>query len=385
MATTNEDGALVTCFSLAVLEGRLEVPIMGNWNACFTLDSDTPPTGIVDIIFHREDGEVDIYLGTVLYGYPWQGRCKVVVVGGGGGLKVPELPAKNYTSLFIAVPLALIVTDIVRTAGEFLADGVAQSLIGYSVSRWARVSGGAGRSLTHVARDFELGWRVLPDGTVWMGVETWPESPLVPFDCDDDGKARILVIAPDNATYAPGTVVLGRRVNQVVYTITAHELRAELHYGVGDLTESEAEDFAEAVRAMLPELPYLGSYDAKVLSQEPDGTLTVRCEDDRIGELAAVPYRVSTPGTAVTLTPGTFVRIHFVSGAPRSYYATGVDQDRENGTASAARDGDDVDCGWIAYNPVTSSLTIATAFTPGAIPILGTITSGYSGVRYPKP
>lgn len=346
--------SLVSCATLPVLSGSLELPLMGAWTATLEVDADAPPTGHVDITFAREDGKLDTYYGTVLYGHPWQGRSKVVVVGGRGNLTLPTLSAKNYVgSPSVTSILNEILNDTANTDSERegLADGVEDALAGFSVNKWVRAATGAGKALTRLAGAFGMRWRVQQDGLVWMGAELWP-TVTDPFTVDpgDDGVARFVVAAPDTATYAPGCVIFGQRINRVVYTIDSNTLRMALHYGVDVRSESDRDDAERFVRSMLPELPYLASFDAQVLLQHADGTLDVRCDDASIGELARVPFRPGIPGANVTIDAGDHVRVHFASAAPDSYYAVSPDQDT-SASRGLARFGDLVTAGTLSISP----------------------------------
>ena len=382
----------VTCATFPVLDCKIDMPLRGTWIATLTLDADIPPTGHVDItITHEDSPDVDIFHGTVLYGYPWQGRSKLTVVGGKGGLTLPEVTPQNYIGSPIATPISILLNDImaqtseVESEREVLEGSVFGSLAEFSLGRWQRVRSGAGRALTMLADVFGLGWRVLADGTVWMGAETWPVIPLGPYDISDDGVARILMVAPERATWRPGTIILDKRVNRVVYILGEEALRAELHYGVGTEAKSDRSDAEGFVRTMLPELPYAKSYLATVLLQEENGDLVVRCDDATMGELAAVPFYVGVPGAKLIIEANSRVSIHFASASPDSYYATGLNIE-DSSTANVSRVGDTIQCGYLAFDPVAQSLVFSPVFVPPpAVPLVGTITSGYKNVKLPKP
>jgi hypothetical protein len=379
----------VTCASLTVLDGKIDMPLRGTWIATLTLDADAPPTGLVDIVFNHEDAnDFDVFEGTVLYASRWQGRSKVTIVGGKGGLSVPELEPKNYIGLPLAVPLSILLDDLVAETAyevkdrEEYADGVIEALDGFSLGRWQRSRAGAGRGLSILADTFGLGWRVQANGLVWIGVETWPVVYVPPFDISDDGVSRVLMVAPGRATWVPGTILFGKRINRIVYLIGENAVRAELHYGVGNAAKSDANDARNFVRTQLPELPYTKNYFATVLLQEPGGELTVRCDDADIGELASVPFYVGIPGAKVIIEPGSRVVIHFASSSPDNYYATGLDI-KDDSTASVARVGDNVECPWLLLSPGTQILSAVPPKTPLAIPFWGTISTGYDNIKLP--
>ncbi len=389
--STTAIASQITCATFAVLDGKIDMPLRGTWIATLTLDADKPPTGHVDItIVHEDSTTIDIFHGTVLYGYPWQGRSKVTIVGGKGGLTLPELTPQNYIGSPLATPISILLNDIVagtsdvETEREVFATDAVDVLVGFSLGRWQRTRSGAGRALTMLADVFGLGWRVFADGTVWIGIETWPVIVLGPYDISDDGLARVMMVAPERATWKPGTIVLGKRVNRVVYLIGEEALRAELHYGVGTSAKSDRSDGEAFVRAMVPELPYMKPYLATVLLQEPNGDLVVRCDDSSIGELASVPFFVGIPGAKVVIEPLSRVAIHFSGASPDSYYATGLDIE-DGSSASVARVGDSVDCSWLLLSPGPQTLAVVPPKTALAFPVFGVISSGYDNIKLPAP
>jgi hypothetical protein len=143
---------------------------------------------------------------------------------------------------------------------------------------------------------------------------------------------------------------------------------------------------------MLPELPYMGVYEAMVLAQLPDGTLEVRCDDPAIGELSRVPFRPGIPGSKVVIDPTDRVRIRFASASPSSYFAESLDQ-YSTSTAPVARKGDAVICGTLT---VTGAPGATLIYLPadggpqqGPLPTIqlsgAVIRSGYERILLPAP
>lgn len=137
-------------------------------------------------------------------------------------------------------------------------------------------------------------------------------------------------------------------------------------------------------------LDYLALYEATVLSQNGDDSLSVRADDARIGDLPRVPLRVGVPGITVVTAPGARVLIGFEGGDPRAPYASfwdagGLKELRFAGTAGVARVNDPVIftlptptvpiSGICPVGPFTGTLMIP------PLPIRGKITSGSSKVK----
>jgi len=69
-------------------------------------------------------------------------------------------------------------------------------------------------------------WRVLPDGTVWLGLESWPAVHMPDVDLlSEDPRAHTAVSGTDSPTLLPGTLFLGRRVSMVEHQVQPESVR----------------------------------------------------------------------------------------------------------------------------------------------------------------
>jgi hypothetical protein len=120
-------------------------------------------------------------------------------------------------------------------------------------------------------------------------------------------------------------------------------------------------------------LDYLAFYEAAVVAQNGDGSLDVRGDDPRIGDIAHVPIRYGLPGVTVVTGKGARVLVGFEGGDPRRPIASfwdggGIKELRFGGVAAVARVGD----------PVTFTLPTAPLPISGVCPagvFTGTITA----------
>lgn len=71
------------------------------------------------------------------------------------------------------------------------------------------------------------------------------------------------------------------------------------------------------VRAILgSRLDYTVAWPAKVFAQNADGTLELRCDNPKMGDLSRVPMRAGTPGATATVAAGTRCLVQFAEGDP---------------------------------------------------------------------
>ncbi len=346
---------------MQIIAGKITMPLLGAWQAHLELGETSAPTGAVTIELAREGSPPVLWQGFVDHGDTWQGRQKIVVRAGSGGL-AQKLDRREYLAGAAAVPAAQLVGDVVRLVGEVLADPAQAALTGLGFARWDRPAGDpASRAVGRVARRLGLGWRVLDAGTIWMGPETWPavDDRLVSLIEDRDGDFLADKCAPDAAILRPGTTVSGRQIYRVTYTIGEGAPRAELLY------RSDRSDLSDAIRSVSTPDPLALVYEARVATQHADGTLDLALDEPLLPELRGVRYR-SMSGMAETFAGGESVLVAFLAGREDGAIAWGCAQDTL-ATHALALVGDA--CSSLLLSPGAQALSVVPAGTPLSIPL----------------
>lgn len=348
-----------------------DLPLVGIWTAEVELGTGDglPAVGEAARLEVLSAAGVGVaYQGTVRTSGEYEGRARLFIVGGAGGLG-EDVDAKPYANSPTALHL---VTDLVRDAGEVLSATVdTEALSERSVNTWLRAKTTGAVALQRIASHFGYSWRVLRDGSVWVGSETWPAfSGAAPYSMGEERGESSATYA-DAEELVAGEVWEGRKIYRVVHSITADGTRARVTYD-----RSERDEFRAAVRAAIPELLYLSSYEARVVGQNADGTLEVIAYDPRIGGLSKVPIRYGAPGLSADVSFGARVRVAFEAADPSSYYATqwiksaAATELRFDGLTgyadeAVARVSDIVDVVEVLWDPTTFTLWIA---SPGIVP-----------------
>ena len=319
--------------SLDVQAGWLRSSQNGPWAArvrCPVVDATltTPSPGTsITLAFTREGGAVDTWVGTVRRAALFVGaaRLEIAIVGGAGNLLTPLASMSD----FVQVPSGLVLDTIAQAAGETLATGAESAVDAiFAMPRWHVVSGmSASQSLDSLASELArlsgqtVSWRILQDGTLWMGVESWPVStysaPTIAMmpDLDD----RSLEYAPDGTPFVAGQSIDGAYAIEVAYELAPGELRARVRsLAPGDPVHAPSLDL------------YRASYPAMVVAQRSDGSLDVTCADPRIGSLTSVVIRTGVPGCTVQVPYGTGVTVRFASASPVGAYVADFDTTAPN-------------------------------------------------------
>lgn len=217
--------AILSIDSRPVLAAVVRFPARGVWTATLDVDTDTVPPGRVTIAC---DGAAPL-VGAVVNGALVGSVSRILVVGGAGGLRA-ALPALALQSGTLGDVLAA----TLREAGETLSSTSA-TLSGHTIARWHRQQGPACHAVGSVAATAGLTWRVLRDGTVWLGTDAFDDA----ADASRTTLARDPAVAGwswgcDTIDAVPGELVrLGDdagdayvRLGEVIYTLDGDRLTA---------------------------------------------------------------------------------------------------------------------------------------------------------------
>ena len=360
----------------SILSCSLSEPRVGVWSAVVDVDSDESITGSVTLAL---DGVT--WAGTVVKGDHHAGRVHMQVVGGAGSL-AKQLDAKYYRG----VNLGAVLADVMRETGETLSATTDSRVRGHNVSRWARPRGKASLTIKQIADELGLVWRVLRDGTVWVGADSWADIKPVYDEIDRSPGRDAALIAPESPTVAPGLSFGGKHVSRVTTsTQGGGGLRQEILYGEQTSGDRVQEDIAAIVdQRTATKIDYSRLYPSKVVKQASDGTLEVIPDSAAIrgNGLTGVPIRHGIPGVTVTVPAGGKVLLFFEGGDPKlpacALWPTGssVTEVRIK-TPKLIVDGD-IECtGEITAKSTTTPVTVSrhvhpTALGPSSAPTPGT-------------
>lgn len=319
---------------LPVTSGLLRLPLRGNWVAHVEFGFPEAPSGEASLVFTREDGTTDVFSGLIRRSGILEGSETVTatLVGGAGGL-LEELPPLDQVVGSGPVPAGAVARAIADAAGEQLIPDVELALDAIPLGRWTRLAMSARDALDIFADRLGLGWRVTPDGSIWLGAETWNEVETDAVFIGGDPSDGMMLYAPDGAPILPGTTINGVQAVAVEYRFQPGSLRVEVRSALA----------GDPVRVSDARL-YLATYVAMVRAQRGDGTLDVSADDERVGDLLAVPFRLGIPGAKATIPEGSLVRICFPGADPRRVLATSLEPDPA-ASAAFALVGDAVACG----------------------------------------
>lgn len=300
----------ITIDGRGVVRASVFLPRIGAWTADVEAEGPEGPSARPELVL----GGALRLRGTVVRGGAEQDRWRGRLVGGAGGLgrDAPPVALRDTT-------LAAALGDTLRVAGEALAPGVRVEGV---ATRWHRRLAPAAHAVADIAQAAGLAWRVLADGTVWLGAETWPEHrPLDVQVLDWRPELGRAELAGDTLGIVPGQTLRARelvlRVGSVEHLATREGLRTVV------LAEPDArpagrmlDALSRLVASLTRRVDYLGMYPARVVQQRADGALDLVPDDARLPSCQAVPIRYGLPGVRATVPAGARVLLGYEAGDP---------------------------------------------------------------------
>jgi hypothetical protein len=307
-----------------LLDATVRMPRRGEWTALVTIDQleldAQPPTGPFWFEIEKIEFRCSVVPGRS--GRSQGGRTSLRVVGGAGGLS-HDLDVRNYG----ATTVKTVVDDILRDAGETLSAEADTAVLEKRLDSWQRVKGQGRDALSLLTTFLRIGatWRILRDGTVWIGVDAWPEVEPDGTVQDDDWGDGSILLAPDTPTMVPGVVVRGQRVEEVLHHLDQSGLRTELR-SVG--VRSAVERSLDPIRH---ETEYHKRYACKVVRQNGDKTVDVIVDDDRMRGrgVAKCRIRAGLPGCDITAKSGARCMVGWENGDPAFPYVSDWEMDAD--------------------------------------------------------
>lgn len=297
--------SFATCNGIAINDGRFSFRLLGAWEGSFSVSTDDAlkVTGAVEIVL----GETTLR-GVATADADRGSKVTVRVVGGAGGLKADVAPRA-----YIGTTLGTLLVDALAAGKETLSSTSSSAATGAPIQRWTRVSDSVGGTLYRLLRSTPYTWRTLPDGTVWVGEDTWPEVvPDAHVEAEVPTEKR-LTLSLESIAVLPGQTYGGRRISSATYTLDERRLRADLSYSDG--ASALSDELSRFIQRETSHVDLMRSYVAQVVAQNGDGTLELRVLDERVPHPSKVPVRMGIPGvTSFRVAPGTRVLLDHEDG-----------------------------------------------------------------------
>jgi hypothetical protein len=321
--------SLITCGGVDVLRGRISLGIRGAWWAELVIATDTP-AAVGTRVTIDADGGLRI-VGTIASAGVYLATAHVRLEAGAGGLAIEV--SGSYQLAQLRDPLA----EILRASGETQSATIDPAVLAVPLSWWTLGRAPAARCLDELAAAAavylraDIGWRVLADGTVWLGAEAWPSAAL-PDDAvpaTPNPTDRRAVIGCSTPSLLPGVDLEGvGRVVGVDHWIEPNRIRSWASWtDTGERGDLIDRLFDLVDRRLSPRIDRLALYRAEVKAASADGkTVDVLPESPLLKPMQRVPLRFA-PGCIAVAHPGAVVLIGWEAGDPSRVYAVPIFED----------------------------------------------------------
>ncbi len=313
----------VTANGVNVIKAHLVRPRVGVWHAELTVDAETADafTGAVSIVL----ADLMTFQGFARRVGAHHNTVFLRAVGGAGGLG-KTVPPRSWQNVPLRIPLM----DALAAVGETLSPSADSATLNTLLPKWSRPQRTAGVELgALVVAVPGAVWRVLPDGTIWVGQETWPTSSIEFEEIEFEPSIGRLEVGSDLPQISPGQVFAGEgepyansRVSTVEHIADANRLRNFLifedpTFAAGD-PDRITRGLTTFIRSIVDKrLDTLALYPANVVAQNADGTLELQPDDPRWPGFSNVPIRYGVPGITAKVASGARVLLGFAGGDPR--------------------------------------------------------------------
>jgi hypothetical protein len=202
-----------------VSSGLIELPLIGPWRADLKVDAPSALSGKVEIRI----GKTDVLKGTVIRGAMYEGVFCPLIGAGGAGMRTKVTP-KHYTS----PTLKNVLTDLCSDAGEAISSTADPATLLTQLPHWTTMKMEAGVAIRLLMESAPAGtsWRMLADGTLWVGPETWPASQVTDFrELAQTPEDAVVELGLEQPFLLPGTTLGGRKLDQVNIEITGGKVK----------------------------------------------------------------------------------------------------------------------------------------------------------------
>lgn len=326
--------ALVGLGGQDCIETRILMPRTGAWVLDAVVDDpDQVSTVTRSISISINDGALTL-TGTAARAGVFVDTGHVRIVAGAGGLGLSAAP-KHYNGVSVGVILG----DLLAAAGEALSSTADNGILSTGLDAWDASATPIGTliSLLLAAAAPGASWRMLADGTLWVGTETWPNLGIDSSTYqifEDSAEQNTMLIGVDAPLMLVGTTFEGRRVSACEAHVGQEGEGVQQRIWFEDAAISDTDRLTKALNGLVQDaaaridrIDYTRRYPATVI-QQSGSTVDVQPDQvngrDLLGDMAGVPLWLPA-GMGVSGVSGGRVEIGWLGGDPSKPIAIAFD------------------------------------------------------------
>ena len=204
-----------------VVSATISMPLHGVWTAIAEVNTNTVVTGRCML-----DCAGVLFNGMVRRSGSFQNTLSVWIAGGTNGLK-NEIAGLQYKNVPASVPLK----DALSLAGnQVLSTTADAALLAAFWPKWVRIGGQVSDELSRIVGELDASWRILRDGTLWVGEDTFPALTVAGTIQSHDSAFGCIAVATDTPLLVPGVTWNGYELSYVTHRIHSSKSITECWY-----------------------------------------------------------------------------------------------------------------------------------------------------------
>lgn len=230
----------LTLNSFDCIRGRITLPRKGVWVADLVVE---PTSDTADLPANGDPVTVNLQAGQITFNGTVRriqnafGTVLCRVVGGGGGF-----PQIVQPKAYQGVTFQFVLNDLLGDLGETLSSQSNSTDLNLNLPTWVRNTNpgwiAMGSLMSEVSPDT---WRILPDGTTWVGPDVWPASSMTSYDILDYAPQELRAeVYSDTPNLLPGQSFMGGMVSTVEHHIEPDKLFMRILFEDPQLATIEA-------------------------------------------------------------------------------------------------------------------------------------------------
>lgn len=324
--------ALVSINGQDGVETRICMPRTGAWHVDALVDDPDALIGPVTIDINNGDLTMS---GTVVRSGVFADTGHLRISAGAAGLGMSATP-QHYQGPTVRTVLS----DLLGNAGETLSGTADAGILATGLDAWTTTATPIGTLVTLLLAAAAPGssWRMLPDGTLWVGRETWPDlgTDSTTYQIfEDSAESGTMLIGVDVPLALVGTTFEGRKVSYTEANVgqQGHGVEMRIWFesettGSTDRMKKALASIAQRANARTDRVDYGRMYPATIVSQSG---ATVDVQPDLVAgkpllpDMAGVPLLLGLPGASVDQTAGGRISIGWFGGDPARPFAANFD------------------------------------------------------------
>lgn len=217
---------LVTVDGFGVVRGTICMPLVGAWHADLLVDAESGFQGALTV---QIADQLEL-VATTDRSLAYQGMTQLRMVAGANGLRRTATP-----TYYRRPTVRQVLTDLLEKSGDTLAESADAAILSQQLHAWTTILAPVGQMVAALVEAAPgANWRLLSDGGVWVGRETWPDSGVDVVELSEDGCNAVVELGVDAPVLLPGTTVNERRISYVEHRIESDSVRSLVWFAEDD-------------------------------------------------------------------------------------------------------------------------------------------------------